>query len=303
MTGKLIVDKQMEPEQFELLLAKRQLYFYENVLGVTQTLIAVAVAIGGPWIQRTVADSEPIVTVASGIIALFDVVFLESLKGNWQQLAAKMQERFDCNVLALPWRELKSETEPTPEDVAANNYTFFKNRWSADLKEYYPPSIATIPFDFARIICQRENCVYDRRLRSQWITFVSCMLTLLSLSAFAIAWNQNDTWIKTLASIIAPLIPAFVLGIREIKLNVEASKTSERLLSHCEKLWQRALSNGIPAAEAENESRLLQDEIFDNRRRSVVVQDWFYGMSRFWNEKIAMRGADKLVDQYKRINP
>lgn len=303
-TGKDIVDKQNELEQLRLLAAQRELYSSEKKALGWQMLIAVAVALGGSFVQTTYPAFAPYVVILGAAVALADVIWFESKKGKCQRLAAKVQEKFDCIVLRMDWRDLKAGSEPDPEDILDHSEKVISNQQLKDkLIDWYPKEIQELPLQPARIVCQRENCLYDSRLRDKYILGLKVGLGAVTIVAFIIAIVQNKDFVQSIALIVAPLIPAYVIALREIYAHSEAIDLAQRLKDHSNGLWTKALSKTLTSAELDAESRLLQDEIYDNRRRSPVIFNWVYDLLRDKNEKTLNASAQQLVNEYKAQNP
>lgn len=304
MTGKDIIDKQNELEQLKLLAAQRELYSSEKMALGWQMVIAVAVALGGSYIQTAFPDTAPYVVIAGAAVALADVLWFESKKGKKQRLAAKIQEKFDCIVLQLEWRKLKTGNEPEPEDILEHSEKIIANQQQKDrLINWYPIEIQDLPFQPARIICQRENCMYDSRLREKYIFWLKLALAAVTTVAFIIAIVQNKDFVQSVAIIVAPLIPAYVIALREIYAHSEALELAQRLKEHSNDLWTGALSKSLTNDQLDVESRFLQDEIYDHRRRSPVIFNWVYDWLRDKNEKTLNASAQQLVNEYKARNP
>lgn len=304
MTGQLIVSKQNEDQQIKRLAAKKQLYLNENLVCGLQLVAGIATAIIGAVVQNKVTGSEPYVVIVSALIGLGDVVVFENLKGRWQRLAARIQEQFDCDVLQLEWGKLKAGPEPGPESTNEHCKYFFNNPVEKNkLVDWYPAIVKDLPLQSARILCQRENCLYDARLREAYITVIIIGLGLLTIATLAIELSVNNKFVEAFSGIVAPLIPAYIIGLREIKHNKEALETAQRLYEYAEELWDKAFNKTATDQELDVCSRFLQDEIFDNRRRAPVIFDWFYLMLRKNNETLLTESAAELVKKYKQKNP
>jgi len=304
MSGQSIVSKQNEDEQIKRLAAKKQLYLYENIVCGTQMILAIATAIAGAIVQNKVEHSEPYVVVVSAVIGLIDVTIFETLKGRWQQLAARIQEQFDCDVLQLQWRRLKAGPEPGPEATNAHCKRFYNNASEKNkLINWYPEIIKEVPMRPARILCQRENCLYDARLRESYILVIIIGLSALTLLTLGIELYLNNKFVEALSNIVAPLIPAYIIGFREIKQNKEALEATKRLYEHAEELWEKAFNKTASEPELDTCARFLQDELFDNRRRAPVIFDLFYLIYRKENEALLTESTEELVKKYKQKNP
>lgn len=302
-SGEIIVTRQAEPEQLMQLAAKKELYMRENWLQAGQMVIAALTALVGAIVQYHVKGAQPIVAVVAAGLSLCDVLLVDGIKGQWQQLAASVQEQFDCYVLSLPWRKLKAGREPEPEVTLAYCKRFYENPDELrNLANWYPVVVKDIPLQPARIICQRENCYYDTILRKRYIILITIVLIALSTFTVVIGMLVNHSFVDSLASMVAPLVPAYIVGLREIMRHTEGLNTSRRLFDYIEELYENAVNKSVSDDELDDCSRFLQDEIFDNRRRAPVIFEWVYKWLRDKNEQLVARSAAELVEQYKRKN-
>ena len=69
------------------------------------------------------------------------------------------------------------------------------------------------------------------------------------------------------------------------------------LKAHSEVLWRKALARGFAPDEIVAQSRLLQNAIYDHRRRSPLAFDWVYGLLRREDKELMNVGAEALVEE------
>jgi hypothetical protein len=77
----------------------------------------------------------------------------------------------------------------------------------------------------------------------------------------------------------------------------QAAEDAERLKSSTEALWKDALAGKLASTALEAESRVLQNEIYDRRRRAPLVFDFVYQMFRPRHESQAQHAAEALVEE------
>jgi hypothetical protein len=99
--------------------------------------------------------------------------------------------------------------------------------------------------------------------------------------------------------VFAPLLPVLMLGIRQCSENQEAARRLEELRAHIEKLWTDALT-GAPSHLITCRSRIIQDEIFENRRKSPLILDRIFAYFREENERLMNLGAAHYVVEARR---
>lgn len=299
--GQDIINKQNEEDQIRLLAAQRTLYSSEKMFLGFQMILGIAAAVVGACLQSKYPQA---VSVGSAGIALFDVLYLESRKGKKQKLAAKIQELFDCTLLVMEWRKLKANGKPEQEDIVENSAQLISDpKKKAELQNWYPADIKDLPLQPARIVCQRFNCKYDARLRERYILSLRILLGFMTLITLGIAFWQNRNFIDSIALIVAPLLPVYVVCFREIYAQNEALELIRRLNEHCNELWGQAVQKSTTEHELDIESRFLQDEIYDHRRRSPLIFDWFDSANKENNEKTLKSTVHDMVKEYKAKNP
>ena len=96
--------------------------------------------------------------------------------------------------------------------------------------------------------------------------------------------------------IVAPLLPAVVIGIRQYSDQMEAAERLDKLKEHANELWTAACQH-YPVSDSAIKSRFLQDEIFENRRKSPFVFDWVFRRVRNSYEDQMNYSAERLADE------
>jgi hypothetical protein len=284
---------QVTEKQMERLRAQRALYSRaKTLLGIHVTL-SVPFAVLWSILAIFYPDSKIYAAVWGIGVALLDVVFFTREQKSLKSKAAKIQEAFDCDVLGLDWRSIHVGGKPDPEDIV---------RWSrradpeAKLKDWYPPAVGQLPLPLARAICQRANCWWDAELRRRYARMsVGVVAAILAITVITgiIGHFQVDQWILTG---IVPLVPVFMLGLRQSIEQNEAADRLDALRRHAEKMWTEILT-GASDEKVTQESRELQDEIFDHRRRNPLIFDWIYNLLRDGQEEQMNRAAADLIEE------
>jgi flagellar basal body-associated protein FliL len=299
-----IPQDQIAFRQLERLAAQRQLYSYAKAVQVAQIILSVPIVI----LWSIAAVWFPFLQVYAAlwgiVIALVSVGLLTPWQQTLQQNAAKIQELFDCDVLRIEWNQLRSGTKPAPESVieAATAYKKRDPDYTA-LKNWYPPAVGDLPLHLARIICQRTNIWWDAKLRRRYATYVAGVVASLAIVVLILALINGTTVEELILVGLAPLLPALVLGIRQYTEHREAANNLDRLRESAERIWSNALA-GATTQDLEAESRNLQDLIYDNRRKSPLIQDRIYNLLRGHQEAQMNKGAETLVaEAQKYIRP
>ncbi len=287
---------QFEPKQLKRLAAQRQLYSDAKLIQAFQIIFVVL-----PPVLTGLAAFDLIEAVwasLSGIIFTFLLLFFDSWKRSLKEKAAKIQELFDCKVLDLEWRDLMvgSQLEIEIIEEYASKYKRKINHYN-ELENWYPIDVGKLPLYLGRIICQRVNCWWDSRLRqryAKWIVGVFLAVLIVVVTCFGL--SKDWTLEKFILLVVNPLTPAFILGVRQYKENINSARCLDKLKEHTEKIWNKALIGANPN-EITHASRELQDEIYHHRRTNSLIFDWLYNLLKNKDEELMNKTADELVNE------
>jgi hypothetical protein len=158
------------------------------------------------------------------------------------------------------------------------------------LVDWYPRSVDRLTLALGRLICQRMNCWWDAEQRRRYAT------TIAIAFAFAFALASGATLLNFLFLVAAPLSPSFSLAFRQITEQRDAADRLEKLKTHLERLWSEVLLT-ITSDGFLTQARVLQDEIFDGRKRNPLVFDAIFKVLRSGHEDTMVRTADELISE------
>ena len=296
-----IPQEQNTQRKLELLAAQRQLYADAKNLQLVSVIIGVPVVIA--WsISVAVLPTLAVYAGLWGIIATFlELLVFSRLQKSTQEKAANIQQIFDCEVLQFNWVNLNCGIRVEPESIIDSSNRFNRrNRNYSTLQNWYPISVGQLPIYQARIICQRANIWWDAKLRRRYSKWIIVILITLTIVVFLIGLVGGLTLEKFLLAVLAPLVPAFVLGLRQYTEHNEAADRLDRLRENSEILLQNIVSKKLTQQDLELESYSLQTQIYDNRRRSPLIFDWLYSRLKRTHEEQMNKGAEALVQDLTR---
>ena len=233
-------------------------------------------------------------------VALCDLFWLTPWQKRLRDSAARVQEAFDCEVLALPWNDVKTGKWPDPELVFEQSAKYKK--WAAKmppLENWYAPAAGELPLHIGRLVCQRSNCWWDSKQRRRYAAWVISVVVLLFIVLLSLSLGNNFTIEDFVLKVAAPLAPALLLGLRQFSEQREAANRLDSLQSHAERLWKDALS-GMSVVKINVRARSLQDEIFENRRKSPLVFDAIFKRLRRDYEVQMNHGVNEFVSEAKK---
>lgn len=297
-----IPTRQNENTQLERLGAQRELYSRAKIWYGWQTLVNVGV----PTLFSLLAIQYPLFgnvgAVYGLLVSLGDIFGLEPNVKLLREKAAKVQEQFDCDQLELGCSPLKAVNDVTVEEVIEVNTAHCRNPSNRpSLRNWHSQAISLLPLPVARLIYQRNNCWWDKRLRERYRRTV--FLFMLIVGGGVLFFNRpattSDKEIVGFILVVAAMTPFFSFCAKQISEQSEAINRLKQIVLFVDSITtdQQQLQNGRVLAER---ARQIQDEIYDNRSKSPLVPDFFYHMYRNTDEDLMNRSTNRLVSDIHR---
>lgn len=296
-----IPSSQNEDRSLSLLRARRRLYNtakrYQGVV-VSVTLLLPIVSL---CVAAFAPGAKAYVAAAALLFGVCEVIFLDRWHKGLMKTAAKLQEDFDCCVLEMRRNEFLEGASIDPEEVYDLSAKKFNPKGEQQLRDWYPVAVGNVPIHVARILCQRENLLYDGKVRTTYSRLLrSGLLVLIAvLGIYSIAVGLTVE--AFLLTVLAPATPILNWTLREFFRQRDTVETLERLKSESQKLWKKAVE-GIPVTEAAERSRELQDAIYNHRVASPLVFDFLYRFRRGGLEAQMNAGAEQFVAEFLKKN-
>lgn len=279
--------------------------FYQRakVVAAIQFTLTVPMAVVSAGIIAFEPNVKVWTTFFALTVALLDALLLERIQNYFRKLAARTQEQFDCDLFGLDWRSLRVGEKPEIGDVlhAAKHFQK-KNPEMGHLKDWYPPAVDKVPLSLARLICQRTNCWWDSSLRKKYANALIAILLLVILTVIVIALAQHQTVEQMILTVYAPIAPAVLWTVREVRRQHDAAEALDKLRSHVERVWASALKGQPTRAELDSAAREIQDSIFDGRSKNPLIFDWINNWVRPSHQVSMNAKADEMVAEAIRSN-
>lgn len=296
--GPYIFKKQNETSSIRCLAAMRQFYSNAKTLFAFQVVLTTLVVILLTLINMF-HNIEGFLATYCVLIAVADSIFFDDFIKKQKEKGAAIQEIFDTNVLKIEWNDLIEEVDH--EVIFRYSEEYKKKEPLFDsLINWYSAGIREILDDEAKIICQYSNCRYDLSLRKDFSKYILILLIVSSLSVISFALVNNLTLKKVVINIFLPLLPIIVFSIQRIKENNKSIKTLKKMKELSTKAWSKVVNgNHIDLTKI---TRQVQDCIYQNRKDSPLIFDWFYKYSRNSLENEMNYSVEQLVAQYQESN-
>jgi len=294
---KKISEAQNEEKQIRRLGAQREMYSRAKRIQFYHLLISVPVTVGIFLAAAIFPAFQKFAMYWGVIITLLDLGIIRRLETSLQQRAAKIQEEFDCEVLQIPWNDMKARARPDPEDVAEYSDRHFKTPGNKEkLRDWYSPTVDQQPLHLGRIVCQRSNVTWESRLRRRYAAAIAAVLVFLGIIMLLMWILKEMKPDNVIMNLVIPLLPVFVWGIPQLSSNLAAAKNMDALKELINDLWRDAFSAKSSAEELARKARELQDQIFEHRRQAPLVPDRIYRKFRPKDQELMDKGAAGLIE-------
>lgn len=192
-------------------------------------------------------------------ISIIDVSLIEKKLLEWKTESAKIQERFDCNILELAWNEIKVGGRPEREKISEAAELYGPER-DNKFKDWYPRILGLLPQHLARLVCLRESNWWPTEVRRRylswlWVAFIA--LIALAVVAGVAARVSMDAFIL---AVVAPISPTLLWFVRELRKQTETTTKLGKLLETIEDIWDKTLKRAPTEEQQAEKARQLQDE-------------------------------------------
>ena len=290
-----IATKQNEPYALQLLAAQRHLYWRaKRLLGLQLSLVG-PIATLGAIAAIILPEGKEIVALAGVLVFFTDLFWLTPHQKRLREAAAKIQEKFDCDVLGLTWDSIRVGN-PEPAELVVEQAKRYERRASgmSPLTDWYPPTIAVLPLPLARIVCQRANCWWDAKQRRGYASVVAGLLFVCFLCVLIGGVTAKLSVADLILVVVVPMLSTIKVGHQQWTEHRQAADGLDRLREQMEKVWKDAL--GDPASPLLGAvARSLQGEIFDARKRNPLLFDFVFNRVRNSQNEQMNEGASRFI--------
>lgn len=292
-----INQKQNLDSQIEMLAAQRNLYSSAKTVIGTQMILAGPVAVIATLLAIYCPDLKNYVALWGITVLVLDQVILSPYQKKLRGLGALVQEAFDSKVLNIEWNGIKVGAGPEPELIHEQAQKFGKDAEKLDeLKNWYPVAVQQLPESWGSIICQRTNVWWDSKLRRRYANTVLIILILLAIGLIWFAFSQSLNFTDFVMKMVIPMAALYRLGVTQFIEHRDAADRLDKLKDHAETLWSDAIK-GASIEVLKVNSRRLQDEIYEGRKRNPPVFDAIFKIFRNDHEDQMNKGAMAFIQE------
>lgn len=280
---------QNNEENIRLLAAQKHLYTEAKNLHRWRITGAIILAAISPIITFFLPAFRPLLVIISGIYLILVWIFKGTEITKVKQ-AATIQEQFDTELFKLPWNQMLVGEKLAPESIHAADREFSDDR--RKLKDWYVDP-GDIPYPLCVLVCQRENIVWDWKLRQKyWKAVVTVTIFWLAITIIISIVSKLSAY-DFMVGLLFPSSPALIQGIDISKEHYEIAKEKESKAKEISTILDKN-TNSVTIEQC----REIQNYIYFNRK-GPFVPDWYYNRLRDPIEKDTTSTVAEFKKRFK----
>ena len=291
-----IVELQNKPENIKMLKAMHHLYskvgVVTNYYFIFCVLVPIVISFAKPFIS---SDDYQVLfhsMIAYNLLSLIAGLCLECIIKKERVLAAKIQQKFDCDVFELQWNKYAFGTQPTVEEIDYNA----KSSNDEDFINWYDREVYTVDRKLAVIICQRINLTYDVALRKKFLSYITLICSIIFIAIMVVAFCENEGLRTTIVFVAVPLIPIIRWFFSTKKANVDDMDKCERIKRIIDEYIENYKNRGVTFNEIDLCE--IQNCIYEHRKTAFKIPDCIYKKMRSKQEKMVCATVAELIAKY-----
>lgn len=289
-----IGERQNSPQMIKLLRARRRVYASVKALQRGYFFITLMLPVAALVTAACSGNVRPGLSLFALVVGAVDAMFLDSWRKRRIKLAAKLQEEFDCEVLAIRWNKFIVGAPVSREDIEQCGGKLLNEKAERALIDWYPAEARQLPLHLARLVCQRANLWYDSKLRRTYCLSLWILTAIYFLSL--VIFGRDLPLSNFILAILVPFGPFFTWVVREQHRQKDSIALVDRLIGEIEGSMAH-FSRPKDEVAAHDRARELQDAIFAHRASSPLVSDLVYWSKRKKLEKQMQVAAGDFISR------
>jgi len=298
---KKIKDFQNEINELEKLAAQRYLYSIAKRFLLANLIFSIPFII----LYFILSLFFPVLIdykIYISIISIVNLMIMNKYQYEKIKEATIIQEQFDVDILQISWNPYLINKSIKIELINEYNKKYLqKFKDHEKLKNWYDVDDSNIPIEFARLICQRENIWWDKKLKSLYhkiITFIPIIVFFILLIISLLYDHKLKVFINEIFY-LSPIIIYCVDQHYKYKISLDSL---DDLNSKIETLIDQAIRSKLNPHELTINSRLLQDRIYYHRLNSALVFDYLFKKMKDKYQDLRVKSSNNLIEDYLKIH-
>lgn len=292
---------QNSDENLDRLAAMRQMYSDAKKLFAGEIILTVVlpavIAIVSILPETNTNLWERVLAIWGIVAALIDRNMIKNNIDKLKEAAANIQEEFDCKVLDIDTNPIKAKQIEPEETMKYRGKYLKQNNNYSDVERWYRPEekLKSLPINQARALCQRQNCLWDIRLRKKYDIFIKVLVFCAAAIIIGTAMSRDLTTCSVIFNMIVPIFPVGLFLCESRDNSKNSMDKRERAVQACDECLNLSKVVGNEA-KIDKLARQIQNEIFDDRRESLLIFDWFYKIFKDKQQNEENNATQRMID-------
>lgn len=221
-----------------------------------------------------------------GIAVLVFSLLTGSYISRMKKKAAVLQEMYDCNVLRIPWSELKAGKPLSQDEVFRASSHHRRKKSYGDFRGWYVKKDYAAPQPLIALLCHGKNFGWDMSQRIVMNRIYLCVLIVAAASLVFFGLYLHASLTDFLYYIVF-MLPFFRHVIQSSAENRRSMERITRVKEFIEKEIQNLKISGmINEDKLRYTVRSVQDEVFLHRVSSNPAPDILHALMKKRNEEV-----------------
>jgi hypothetical protein len=269
----MIALKQNQLVYYKILKAQRISYRRAKIIRFIKYSLTLLLIVIAPIVFILSPDGITKIGIVGAVWTL--ISFLVGYIESWLvKRAATLQEIFDTELYDINWNDIFFGQKVIPHEYVNDIISkYSESELEEEFKNWYE-GVEYIQSPLAILLCQRQNIVWDYKLRDIYAFIVLTFLVINFLAGLSIFALTGESVLNYLLGLLLPSLSANILGIEEVIGHLNISKRKKELEKKIAQLIINA-QNDINTL-TNKVLREIQDVIFNERLKAPLIPDFIY---------------------------
>lgn len=271
---------------YKFLKAQRITYSRAKTIRFSKYSLTIILAIFAPFIFIFCPNQISAIGIIGAIWML--ISFLIGYIESWLvKRAATIQETYDTELYNICWNDISFGQKMVPlEYVNGVTDKYTEQELENEFKDWYE-GIENIQKPLSILLCQRQNIVWDFKLRDLYSYIIIALLIINFILGLLIFSFSGETLFNYILGLVFPSLSANILGIEEAIGHLKISKRKKELENKIITLIEDIKTNNKTLKN--QDLREIQNVIFNERLKAPLIPDFIYNIlkKKYSNNSIA----------------
>ncbi|MEE1276127.1 MAG: S-4TM family putative pore-forming effector [Fibrobacteraceae bacterium] len=268
-----IYEKQSDSLIIQSLFAQRRYYTYAKIWTCAYFVVCVLlVSVFAILKAYYKCDFVTGLSIGLSIAVMFAASFINEFVDRNKKNAAEIQQYIDVSLFAEKGSSCNNWQSPLTKNRIMEIVSSFPKNGFCENDKWYE-DYSTKSFNNQVVLCQKENIRWDKDLRGWYKYFCLALLIVAIVTIFCIGLINNPSLLEVLG-FISWILPFVKYCSSFYKRMEQDEKKLKEMNDFADSLVELDFDNNPNAI---NDLIKLQNEIFEHRKKAVLIPNKFFG--------------------------